>query len=133
MGAEVIATGPLFDGRAQPMVNGMLDEVKNEVGDAALWRWQMNMIGTFRESTGRYESHAHKVTRDRDVVVNDGWGDTNDLPYGPWLEGVGSRNSPVTRFPGYLNLRRALQYVWPRVASIAQPVVDTWMERLNGD
>lgn len=130
---DVIESGPLFDGRADGMVEQMLTEVKSEIGDVALDRWRLNMIETFRHPSGVYESYAQKVTRDRDVVVNDGYGDTNDLQYGPWLEGVGSRNAPVTVFPGYRNLRRAAQYVWPRVSSYAQSIVDKWMVKLNGD
>lgn len=133
MANEVIESGPLFDGRADGMVNDMLTEMKKEVGDYALFQWQMNLIGSLKHPTGRYESGLHVVTRDLDVVVNDGYGENNDLEYGPWLEGVGSRNAPETVFPGYRALRRAYQAVVSSVRSITQPIVDKWMVKLNGD
>lgn len=35
--------------------------------------------------------------------------DDYQIVYGPWLEGVGSRNAPVTRFRGYASFRKAAQ------------------------
>jgi hypothetical protein len=40
--------------------------------------------------------------------------------YGPWLEGVGSRNFPVTRFKGYATYRRTFQQIDRRAGVIAQ-------------
>ncbi len=35
----------------------------------------------------------------------------SDIVYGPWLEGVGSRNFPVTRFKGYSTFRKVAQQI----------------------
>lgn len=123
--------GPIFDVRAERYADNLLTEAKQEIGDLALWRWQMNLEGSLQNPTGRYQSELHTVKRDQDVVVNDGWGETNMLPYGPWLEGVGSRNAPVTRFPGYFALRRAAAWTRTQVASYVAPIAEKWTRRMN--
>lgn len=133
MGAQVKASGPFFDERQQQIIGHMMAEVAQDVGDYALYQWQANLYQSLKHPTGRYESYLHSVWRDQDRVVNDGWGETNDLPYGPWLEGVGSRNAPVTRFTGYFALVRALRTVRAKVKAIGQPIVDRYMEVINGD
>lgn len=133
MPVEIIESGPLFDGRADGMVTRMLTEVTTQVGDVALFRWQSNLDGSLKHSSGRYQSQLHMVRRDWEAVVNDGWGETNDLPYGPWLEGVGSRNFPTTRFRGYRALGRAFTWTRGQVDRYAQPIVDKWIARLNGE
>ncbi len=35
----------------------------------------------------------------------------SDIVYGPWLEGVGSRNFPVTSFKGYSMFRKVAQQI----------------------
>jgi hypothetical protein len=122
----------MFDVRAQRYVDQMLTEVKQEVGDYGLFLWQMNLEGSLRNQTGRYMASTQVVWRDQDRVVNDGWPQSG-VVYGPWLEGVGSRNSPVTRFPGYFAMRRAASALFPKVKRIGQPFVDKCIGRINGD
>lgn len=131
--ADVSMRGPFFDERQQQIIGHMIAEVTQDIGDYALFQWQMNLDGSLKHPTGRYQSQLHSVWRDQDRVVNDGWGETNTLPYGPWLEGVGSRNAPVTRFPGYLALQKAFRSILPKVRRIGQPIVDRYMEVMNGD
>lgn len=131
--ADVSMRGPFFDERQQQIIGHMIAEVTQDVGDYALFQWQMNLDSSLKNPTGRYQSQLHSVWRDQDRVVNDGWGETNTLPYGPWLEGKGSRNSPVTRFSGYFALARAFRSILPKVKRIAQPIVDRYMEVMNGD
>jgi hypothetical protein len=52
--------------------------------------------------------------------------------YGPWLEGQGSRNSPVTRFPGYWSARRATQTIQNNSAAWVENAVETYVDGLNG-
>ena len=51
----------------------------------------------------------------------------------PWLEGIGSRNSPVTRFPGYHALREAYVVTDRAVPDIAQPRIDALIDRINNE
>jgi hypothetical protein len=129
---DVRVSGPMFDVRAQRYVDQMLTEVKQEVGDYGLFLWRMNLEGSLKVQTGRYMRSTQVIWRGQDRVVNDGWPGSG-VVYGPWLEGVGSRNSPVTRFPGYFSMRRAVSALFPKVKRIGQPFVDKWIGRINGE
>ncbi len=76
------------------------------------------------------QSFVNIARRDPDLVVNDGWPESH-LPYGPWLEGIGSRNSPVTRFPGYFSLKRAADMVRRDTDGITAPIVDKYVREAN--
>lgn len=131
MSLDVTFHGPAFDGRATDWLDKTLHDMERTVADHALVEWEADLEAAIRHSTPRYQLFLHVVDRDFDHVVNDGWGDTNDLPYGPWLEGVGSRNSPVTRFPGYHALRGAFESVKGQVADLCAPVAEEWVTRVN--
>lgn len=133
MTIKVIKTGPLFDGRAADWSHEMTEEIRKEIGDFLLDTWVSAMDASFRFNGHVYESTARVIERDGATVVNDGWGETNELPYGPWLEGIGSRNSPVTRFPGYHGLRQAAVATESQIPQIAQPIVDEYVERIKGE
>lgn len=128
---RVKVSGPLFDQRADRMVDQMCTEVQQELADVALYRWQLGAEQTFKEPTGRYQESMQVVKRDRDDVVTDQW-PASGLEYGPWLEGVGSRNK-TTRFKGYWNLLTAFNYTVQRWKTQAQPIVDQWLGRINGE
>lgn len=123
---EIRATGPVFDGRAASIVTRMAADCQRKTADAAEETWQAFMDATFRHSTGRYQSHVNIAQRGQDLVVND-----RGVIYGFWLEGIGSRNSPVTRFPGYFNRRRAVQHINGHVAELCEPIVTRAVEEMN--
>lgn len=127
---DVHFSGPMFDGQAVESMRRMSDEVQSEVAKAAEDTWQTLMDASFKNPTGAYQSHVNIARRDKDLVVNDGWPGSG-LVYGPWLEGVGSRNSPVTRFPGYHALRRAAELVERDVPQIAAQIVDKYVAEAN--
>lgn len=133
MPIRVIKTGPLFDSRATGWSREMTEEIRQAIGDFLLDTWVSAMDASFRFNGHVYESTARVVERDGATVVNDGWGETNELEYGPWLEGIGSRNSPVTKFPGYHSLRTAAVATERQIPQIAQPIVDEYVERINGE
>jgi hypothetical protein len=60
-------------------------------------------------------------------VVND-----RGIVYGPWLEGVGSRNFPKTRFKGYASFRRAVHRVRGEVPRISQAVLRRHIGKMGG-
>lgn len=123
--------GPMFDGRAAEDMRRMAEEAQKRVAQYAEDTWQSYMDASFRtHSPGGYQSHVNIAKRDKDLVVNDGWPDSG-LQYGPWLEGVGSRNSPVTRFPGYFALRRAAAKVNGEVPEVVRPIVDKYVAEAN--
>lgn len=89
--------GPISSGRMAEYARMYSDDVAKEIAekaeDVALNRFNMVLrhqtpyyttrIATRRLGPARYELH------------------DNGVIYGHWLEGTGSRNWPVTRFPGY--------------------------------
>lgn len=129
--ADVILTGPVFDGRGDALTDRMVVDIRHTVGDYAHDLWATLMDHSFKRPTGVYQSFAHVVDDDPDTLVNDGYGVTNELPYGPWLEGIGSRNSPVTRFPGYHSLREAFLVTDRAVTDLAEPIVNDYVDRIN--
>ncbi len=124
--------GPVFDGRAAEAMRRLAEEAQKTVAQYAEDTWQSFMDASFRtHSPGGYQSHVNIAKRDKDLVVNDGWPDSG-LEYGPWLEGVGSRNSPVTRFPGYFALHRAAVKVNSELGEVTRPIVDKYVAEANG-
>jgi hypothetical protein len=128
---DATLTGPLFDGRAADWTRDALKQIQDATADYAHATWDAGMEATFRINGHVYQSFARVTADGTDAVVNDGYGETNNLPYGLWLEGVGSRNSPVTRFPGYHNLRQAYVATDRAVPDIAAPHIDALVDRIN--
>lgn len=112
---EVEAEGPVFDGRWEPAFEKFYTRAENAVADEGVDMVLAALGGVLREPTGYYESQviAERVA-DYAQVVGD------NVIYGAWLEGVGSRNSPVTRFPGYFTFRM----VTPRLAEHVAEIVE---------
>ena len=128
---SVSFSGPVFDGRAAEAMRRLAHDAQAEVAKYAEDTWQSYMDASFRtQSPNGYQSHVNIARRDKDLVVNDGWPESG-LEYGPWLEGVGSRNSPVTRFPGYFALRRAAEHTERDVPQIVAPIVDKYVHEAN--
>jgi hypothetical protein len=122
---DASARGPLFDGRAQAAVGAFLDEAKQEVGNQGLSDVHHNLNTSIRHPTPYYETQILVERQANDVVVHD-----RGIVYGPWLEGVGSRNR-TTRFKGYFSFRRAKQGLEPKVPGIAERVLQRYLGRMQ--
>lgn len=123
----VISHGPLFE-------PGKFQRVINDYRDAAEWKvardgWvdlQMDMKAHFRTETPFYRTRVqidnvgHRKVIDGDKVI-----------YGAWLEGVGSRNFPKTRFKGYSHFRRVRQALNRKALRLAESVLPPYLERLR--
>ncbi|NED75276.1 hypothetical protein G3I51_23720 [Streptomyces sp. SID9944] len=125
---EVRAEGPLFDGRAERAVQAACDDARESVAEFAEEHVLTLMGGEFRHPTGYYESQVTttRVSADVSRVHDDG------VVYGPWLEGVGSRNAPATRFPGYRHWRRTKDLVAERGPEIAERTVRRYLPEMGG-
>ena len=123
---QVIAKGPLFDGRAAIQSEIFLQEAISAVAIAAKTEVDHNLAASIRHpsSPPHYQSLIHIARRDLAEVVNDGM-----CVYGPWLEGVGSRNK-TTRFKGYSSFRRAKQAIERQVPALVQPALARFLGRL---
>lgn len=117
---EVRASGPLFDGRASSMITRWTRDGGEEIAQWAEQEVHRVLHQVLRHPTGYYESHVRIDRRSPDRFdITDG-----GVVYGPWLEGVGSRNAPVTRFKGYATFRRVQQRVEARADRMMQAILD---------
>jgi hypothetical protein len=116
---KVVASGPLFDGTAVTQLSVFLDEAVDLVAAAAEEAVDRNLAASIRKpsSPPRYQAQINIRHDGLDRVIND-----NGVIYGPWLEGVGSRNA-TTRFKGYASFRRARQDIEQRVPAIVEPAL----------
>lgn len=119
--------GPLFSGAAPGIVRRFTEEARHVVAVKGESMILLALGETLRHPTGYYESHI-TITKDGDSeIVND-----QGIIYGPWLEGVGSRNR-TTRFKGYRNWRRTksrLQGIAPDI--VAGLLNEKYLPELRG-
>lgn len=97
MSADVQVSGPIFDGRAEIALKQACNESERRIailGASMLRQFAARMFR--RESNPPY--YRFKVEAKQDMPGWKVW--DQDVVYGPWLEGVGSRNR-TTRFKGY--------------------------------
>ncbi len=104
---RVTVNGPLFDGRDHAVLDAMSDAIAYDVAEEGRDIVRFNADSSFKTQTPYWITQLRiddAGQHARDV-------DDNGVIYGPWLEGVGSRNFPNTRFRGYAMFRRATQYL----------------------
>ncbi|PZT70199.1 hypothetical protein DN402_31770 [Streptomyces sp. SW4] len=120
--------GPLFDGRAERAMQAAADDAREDIAEYAETHALTLMGFAFRHPTGYYESRVTttRVSGEVSLVHDQG------VIYGPWLEGVGSRNSPVTRFPGYWHWKRTKGAVAARGPQIAEQAVRRHLPEMGG-
>jgi hypothetical protein len=104
---ETTTRGVLFQqGQANMLMRRYADDVERETAEYGEGLVHFYLASSLKRPTGYYQSQIAIRYRGGDPVVSDG-----GVIYGPWLEGVGSRNSPATRFPGYATFRKVTQIV----------------------
>lgn len=104
--------GPLFDARAREVFHDFTDDLEEEGAEWALADIKQTFHTHFKRPTGYYESNVEIHHTAQGLAVWDG-GFAGPV-YGPWLEGVGSRNN-TTRFKGYHAFRNAAQKLQHRI------------------
>lgn len=114
--------GPLFDGSFAREMERAMDEIKQEVGDETVLLIQDRLDQVLVNPTGFYRSNIRAYPRGLVVMVDD-----NNVIYGPWLEGVGSRNA-TTRFKGYHTFRTVLGEARRRTPKIADQVIGRYVD-----
>lgn len=121
----VTAHGPLFDGRALREAKRLEAGTVDDVAQAVFEEVHDTLDANLKHPTGYYESRIRVDTTRTTAVVDD-----SGVVYGPWLEGVSSRNRS-TRFKGYAAFRRSAQRVQKRVPQITRQTVRTSVARMN--
>lgn len=120
---NVTKVGPLLEGKAPAVVEAMTASVVAEVADYAKFEVLRTLIEVLQHPTGYYESQITDTPVSSTLHrVHD-----NGVVYGPWLEGVGSRNYPVTRFKGYHTFR----IVRNRMRTKVKAIIDAHLARIT--
>jgi hypothetical protein len=128
MSLDITFTGPLFDGRAERAIDRACDDARDDIAAFAEERVLMGTSATFKTRTPYYETMVTttRVSGEVSLVHDQG------VVYGPWLEGVGSRNAPVTRFGGYHHWRKAKEAVTARGPQIADIAIQRRIPEMGG-
>jgi len=123
----VVVKGPLFDGKAQVNLAAFMDEANQEVAYEGQQGVRTLGMSQYQHPTGYYSSNvvAERVSSDQSRVHD------SMVVYGPWLEGVGSRNA-TTRFKGYRTWRLTRQDLERKAPRIAMRVLKRYMPKLGG-
>ena len=119
-------SGPVFDGRAEQAARDFLDQALMDVGQQGMADVHLLLDQSIRDPTPYYETQITVERAGSDVVVHD-----RGVVYGPWLEGVGSRNYPVTSFAGYHSFRRAFQQLDRKAQQIAEHALPPFLTRMQ--
>jgi len=111
-------TGALFDARrCNAIFDEFTDDLEEEGAEWALSHIRSTFHTHFKQPTGYYESNVRIHNTSTGHEVWDG-GEAGPV-YGPWLEGVGSRNQ-ATRFKGYHAFRKAATALERRVEGMGE-------------
>ena len=114
--------GALFNAAQRHRLMGQyVDELVEDGADWALTHIRATYHTEFRHPTGYYESHVRVHNGTAGAEVWDG-GQAGPV-YGPWLEGVGSRNA-TTRFKGYWAFRKAAAALEMRISEMGDRLFD---------
>jgi hypothetical protein len=137
---DIDAHGPVFDGVAEGVVHRFCRDLENKIGDIGVamiraylptqYQYLRNpaSLGWHKDKhfiPGYYEDVIHKLDVVDAVLIHD-----TPCVYGPWLEGVGSRNA-TTRFKGYHTFRIIAQGLNAVATDIAVSELPRYIEEMN--
>ena len=132
---DVKVSGPLFQAGAPAVIRAAAQSAVAELVQLGEQRLDATLrprpAGVYlsveqaqkrKASTGHYRRSLHAVVKDLHGRIADG-----NVVYGPWLEGISSRNQS-TRFKGYASFRRTAQWLQKQ----ARKVMEAHVRRLRG-
>lgn len=122
---EVDATGPMFDARGPNATRDYTQAAVDEVAQKGKDQVDRTLIQVIRNPTPIYQTRIQIERAGTDRIINDG-----GIVYGPWLEGVGSKNK-TTRFKGYFTFRQTKQWLDKRTPQIIKTVLGQYIGRLR--
>ena len=123
---NVNSNGPMFNGQAVRALGEYQDQVDYAVANEAENLVLSHLAGSIKKRTPYYETRVgvERSSRGGYEVTDHG------VIYGPWLEGTGSRNYPVTRFRGYRAFSRARALIQQRAPGIARRLLSRYTRRM---
>lgn len=127
LGINVRLKGPIVEGRGPAIVKAMTEVAMEEVADYTRYEVLTQLDAVLQHPTGYYES---QIVKDRVAPQTYSINDSNVI-YGPWLEGIGSRNAPVTKFPGYHTFRIVRNRMAQKAGVIAEAAIARQMGALE--
>lgn len=119
--SRIRVTGPLTDGRAARIMDDFANDLEEHGAEWAERSIKRTYHASFKHPTGYYESNIRIENVGGHPEVTDG-GFAGPV-YGPWLEGVGSRNN-TTRFKGYHAFRKAAMRLERRFEEMGEQLFD---------
>jgi hypothetical protein len=122
---DVDYSGPIFDGRAAAAVTAFCHAAEHDIAQRGVNLVHAALGTSLRHPTGYYESHVVSDRSGSGYEVTDG-----GVVYGPWLEGVGSRNR-TTRFKGYASFRRASATLDREAEGVAERTLPPYLARMQ--
>lgn len=117
--------GPMLAGHPTAVLNDFVTEATWEVGGQGLANVHRVLDISIKHPTPYYETQIMMERAANDVVVHD-----RGIIYGPWLEGVSSRNR-TTRFKGYAAFRKATQQLRGQVPQLLDATLRRYLRRLR--
>jgi hypothetical protein len=124
-GITTTMSGPMFEGSFASEMQRMTQEMDQKIGDDVVDAILARLGQVLQNPTGYYESQIKAHPEGEVVVVDD-----SGVIYGPWLEGVGSRNAS-TSFKGYSTFRTVAAEEQARVPSLADSIVTKYVDRFR--
>lgn len=120
--------GAFFEaGRRNEIMRKLDQSIRDQTAQMTVDVVRQLLGAVLKHPTGYYQSKIRATNTESRVIIDD-----QRVVYGPWLEGTGSRNYPVTRFKGYHTFRRAGQILPEKAFALARRQVAQAVRELNG-
>jgi hypothetical protein len=118
--------GTFFSPGEPYVTRAYLHKAQDRIANETERRVHILQAQYFKRPTGYYGRHIVNQDMGSQHVIHD-----SGVVYGPWLEGVGSRNFPHTRFKGYSIMRKTTRAMQDRAKQLALPVIVEMCEAMN--
>ena len=121
------ANGPAFDGRDVAAIAAGCEAAEKKTAEFGAAMIRARMDRTFKRQTPYYRlQNIAAPTLDHWKIHDQG------VIYGPWLEGVGSRNR-TTRFKGYAIYRKSVAEIQRHLDNITEIEIEDALRRVGED
>jgi len=124
---NVDVSGPLFDGRAQAILEAFEAEAAWQIAKEGRNDLGLQYLRVFKNPTGYHESRTRAEPTPYGARIYDG-----NAVYGPWLEGNGSRNYPVTSFKGYHSFAIVTKELERKAVAITERTLQPYLQQMGG-